>query len=248
MIRKLLVGAGLASVVVAAAIVVDAGHLATYVNKINSAEGLEVNYSINEVGGAQTKYRVVLAKPNKALIETPAKTYVADGKNLTVYDRKMNSYFIKPQPDNIVKELFADEEVSLWQSFFDAKAFDKVTATKNEGTVKRRGETLNTVSAQVDKSGEYTIRLHLSQKDGLIRQAELVTGAGATQKTRIVNVESITTSKPADTLFAFTAPANSKQLTEADMIVADWSTDLGKALTSAAALGRGVMIDFYADW
>ena len=248
MIRKLLVGVGAASVVVAAAIATDTGHLATYVNKIYSAEGLEVSYSVNEVGGAQTQYHVVLAKPNKAMIDTPAKTFVADGKNLTVYDKKLNSYFVKAQPADLVKDIFVDEEVSLWRAFFDAKTYDKVASTKNEGTRTRRGETLNTVSAQVDKNGEYTIRLHVSQKDSLVRQAEFVSNMGTTQKIRIVNVESITTGKPADALFAFKAPANSKQLTEQDMMSAEWGHDYSKALENAAAFGKGVIIDFYADW
>jgi len=248
MIRKLLVGAGAACVMVAGAILVDTGYLSTYVNKLNSAEGLEVSYTVNDVGGTQTSYHVVLAKPNKALIESPAKTYVADGKNLTVYDKKLNSYYVKAQPADLVKEIFTAEEVSLWRAFFDAKTYDKVASTKNEGTRTRRGETLNTVSAQVDKNGDYTIRLHVSQKDGLLRQAEFLSVTGATQKTRIINVESITTSKPADKLFAFNAPANSKQLTEADMMTAEWGHDYSKALENAAAFGKGVIVDFYADW
>ena len=52
----------------------------------------------------------------------------------------------------------------------------------------------------------------------------------------------------ADTLFAFKAPANSKQLTEQDMMSAEWGHDYSKALENAAAFGKGVIIDFYADW
>jgi outer membrane lipoprotein-sorting protein len=248
MIRKLLVGAGVACVMVAGAILVDTGHLSTYVNKINSADGLEVSYSINEVGGNQTKYHVVLAKPNKAMVETPTKTFVADGKNLTVYDKKMNSYYVKAQPADLIKEVFAGEDVSLWRAFFDAKTYETVASTKNEGTITRRGEKLNTVSAQVDKNGDYTIRLYVSQNDGLVRQAEFISVAGASKTTRVVNVSSISTNKPADTLFAFNAPANSKELTEADMMAAEWGHDYEKAMENAAAFGKGVIIDFYADW
>jgi outer membrane lipoprotein-sorting protein len=244
MIRKALIGTGVALVVVAAAVATDAGHLSTYVSKVNAAEGLDVSYTISEVGGTQAKYRVALAKPNKAMVETPTALYVADGANYTVYDKKRNQYFTKPQSADQYKEIFEADELSVWRAFFDAKVYDKVAATKNEGTRTRRGETLNVVSAQMDARGEYTLRLHLSQKDGLVRQAEFVTA----DKTKILNVESISASKPADSLFSFTAPAGAKQLTEADMATAEWTTDLNKALEIAAATGKGVMIDFYADW
>lgn len=248
MIRKLLVGAGVTGAVIAAAVAFDAGHLASYVRSINSAEGLDAKYTISVVGGTQSEYHVVLSKPNKAMIDTPATTYVADGENLTIYDKKRNSYYVKAQGADAFKEMFEAEEVSVWRAFFDAKAFDKVASTKNEGTRTRRGETLNVVSAQMDASGEYSVRLHLSQKDNLPRQAELITNLGVNAKTQIMNVASISVDKPANALFAFSAPAGAKQLTEADMVSADWSTDLEKALASAAALGKGVMVDFYADW
>ena len=248
MIRKLLVGAGVASVAFAVAIVVDAGHFASYANKLNAAPGLDVTYTVSQVGGTQTKYHVVLAKPNKALVEMPDKLYVADGTELTVYDKKTNSYYTKAQPADLIPEIFKDEDVSLWRAFFNAKVYDNVASTKAEGTRKRQGETLNTVSAQVDKAGDYTIRLHLSQSDGLPRQAEFVSKLGATEKISVVNVESITASKPADSKFDFNAPAGAKQLTEAEMTAAEWGHDFNKALENAAAFGKGVIVDFYADW
>jgi outer membrane lipoprotein-sorting protein len=185
-----------------------------------------------------------LAKPNKAMIDTPAMLYVADGKNYTVYDKKRNQYFTKAQSPEQYKEIFESDDLSVWRAFFDSKVYDKVVSSKAEGTRTRRGETLNVVSAQMDSRGEYTLRLHLSQKDGLVRQAEFINP----EKTSILNVESITASKPADSVFVFNAPAGAKQLTEADMTAAEWGHDLGKALDSAAALGKGVIIDFYADW
>lgn len=245
MIRKALIGTGVACVVVAAAAVAtDAGHLSTYVSKVNAAEGLDVTYTINEVGGTQTKYRVALAKPNKAMIDTPTTLYVADGTNYTVYDKKRNQYFSKAQAADQYKELLESDELSVWRAFFDAKVYDKVVSTKSEGTRTRRGETLNVVSAQMDSRGEYVVRLHLSQKDNLVRQAEFVTP----DSTKVLNVESISATKPADSVFSFSAPAGAKQLTEADMVSAEWTTDLDKALQLAAATGKGVMVDFYADW
>jgi outer membrane lipoprotein-sorting protein len=248
MIRKLLVVAGVAGVAIAAAIVMDVGHLAPFVKKMNSLEGLDASYSVTEVGGTQAKYHVVFSKPNKAMVDTPTKTFVADGTNLTVYDKKLNSYFVKQQPENLNKELLVDEDLAIWRPFFDVKAFDHVAATKNEGTRTRRGEKMDVLAAQVDKNGEYTVKFHVGQTDGLLKQAEMISVIGSTQRARVVNVDSMKTGAQAATLFAFNPPANAKQLTEADMMSAEWSYDYDKAMENAAAFGKGVIIDFYADW
>ena len=247
MIRKLIVGACLLGTVAAAAVAYEAGHLTPFVKAMSSAEGLDVTYSISEVGGMQSQYHVVLAKPNLAIIDTPRKTMVADGEFVTVYNKAKNSYYKTDQTVALVNSLFEEDELMIWRSFFDSKALDKVTKTKAEGTRKRRGEVLNTVSAQVDQAGEFTIRLHLSQKDNLIRLAELISMEGGQEKVKVLNVQSISSKKPSADTFVFEAPANAKELTEADLM-AEWQSNYSEAMDTAMALGKGVIIDFYADW
>ncbi|MCH8979013.1 MAG: hypothetical protein IH945_07190 [Armatimonadetes bacterium] len=248
MIRKLFVGVCVLGTVAAAAVAYEAGHLAPYIKAMSSAEGLDVTYSIFEVGGTQTQYHVVLAKPNLASIDTPWKTMVADGEFITVYDKAKNTYYSKEQTTDSLNALFEDDELMVWRTFFDPKALDKVAKTKDEGSRKRRGETLNTVSAQIDPEGQFTVRFHLSQKDNLVRMAELISMEGTKEKTKVLNVKSISTNRPAADTFVFEAPADAKELTEADLS-AEWlNNDLGTALDNAATFEKGVIIDFYADW
>ncbi|MCH8980203.1 MAG: hypothetical protein IH945_13330 [Armatimonadetes bacterium] len=197
----------------------DAGHLAAYVKTMNSAAGLDVTYSVNEVGGSMTQYRVVLSRPDKALIVTPFMSYYADGKNLTSYNKRRNTYFVQDQSDGTIKGLLSDEHFALWRPFFDPKAFDDVEKTKNEGTRRRRGVELKIVSAQMNSLGDYTIRLHLGLGDNLVRQAEFLSTRAPTPTTRILTVDSISTDEPVDDVFAFSAPAGAVQLTEHDLRV-----------------------------
>jgi len=245
--RNLITGTVILGAVVAIAATMDSGHLSPYVKAMSAAKGLDVTYSVNVVGGSTSQYHIVLAKPDKAMIETPSKTYVADGENVTVYDKERNSYFVKSQDKDSIKEIFEADDLMIWRSFFDAKAFDKVARTTNEGSRTRRGETLNTVSVQIDAKGDSTMKLHLSDKDDLVRLAEFKSTAGGKTKNSVLRVTKITTSVPSPDSFVFNAPADAKELTEADLM-AEWSTDYEASMENAASFGKGVIIDFYADW
>ena len=214
---RALVGVGAICALSTVAVAGDAGHLAGYVKALNSAQGLDVSYTVIEVGGAPGEFHVVLSKSGKAMIDTPLKLYVADGTNLTTLDKSRNTFFVQVQTAGTIQGLLAEEQLSLWRPFFDPKAFDDVASTRNEGIRKRRGETLKTVSAQIDAYGEYTIRLHLGQRDNLVRQAELLSTKGPTPKTLILTVSSMNTGTPASELFAFVAPANARLLSEIDL-------------------------------
>ena len=245
--RNLITGTVILGAVVAIAATMDSGHLSPYVKAMSSAKGLDVTYSVTVVGGSTSKYHIVLAKPDKVMIETPSKTYVADGENVTVYDKARNSYFVKAQDKNSLREIFEADELMIWRSFFDAKAFDKVARTTDEGSRIRRGEKMNTVSVQIDAKGENTMKLHFSDKDNLVRLAEFKSTAGGKAKNSVLRVTEISTKVPNSDLFVFNAPADAKELTEADL-VAEWSTDYEASMENAASFGKGVIIDFYADW
>lgn len=214
---RALVGVGALCALSSFAVASDAGHLAAYVKTLNSAQGLDVSYTVIEVGGAPGEFHVVLSKSGKAMIDTPSKLYVADGTNLTTLDKSKNTYFVQVQTAGTIQGLLAEEQLSLWRPFFDPTAYGDVASTRNEGNRKRRGETLKIVSAQIDAYGEYTIRLHLGQRDNLVRQAEFLSTKGPTPRTLILTVSSMSTGTPTEELFTFTAPPNARFLSEIDL-------------------------------
>ncbi|HXH61745.1 MAG TPA: hypothetical protein VNI20_10360 [Fimbriimonadaceae bacterium] len=248
MMRKILIGALASAAAISMAVAMRAGDLAPYVSAMGSAKSLDVTYSITEVGGSQSMYHVVLAKPDKAMVDTPTMTTVADGKEITVYNKSRNTFYTKAQTKKDLELLFGDDDTSVWKPFFDSDAFSNVARTKVEGTRKHGSEMLKTIAAQVDPNGEFTIKFHIAQSDNLVRQAEFINQKGAASKISILNVQKMSMTAD-DSAFAFVAPANAKQLTEADMMTAEWiDNDLNKALELAATTGKGVMIDVYADW
>ena len=226
----------------------DAGHLAPFVKTLNSAEGLDVSYTVQEVGGTSSSYHVTLAKPDLAMIDTPSKTFYADGETITTYDKKRNKYFIKEQTHEALNGLFEDDDLAVWRSFLDAKAMDRIQSSKDEGTRKRRGETLREISAVVDSRGTSSFTLYIAESDGLLRQAQFTSKGAGSSTTRILNTKSINTNAVGQATFMFTAPAGAEEMTVADLSSSEWITEFDVALENAAALGKGVIIDFYADW
>ena len=226
----------------------DAGHLAPFVKTLNSAEGLDVSYTVLEVGGTSTSYHVTLAKPDLAVIDTPSKTFYADGETITTYDKKRNKYFTKEQTHEALAGLFDDDDLAVWRSFFDAKAMDKIFSSKDEGTRKRGGETLREISAVVNRDGDSTFTLFIAESDGLLRQASFTSIGVGSSTTRILNTKSINTKAVGVETFTFTAPEGAEEMTVADLSSSEWISEYDVALENAAALGKGVIIDFYADW
>ena len=234
-----LIGVGALCALSSLALANDAGHLASYVKKLYSAEGLDVTYSINVVGGSKSEFHVVLSKPDKALIVTPTRTFYADGTNITAFNKSRNTYFVQEQTDVALKGLLSDEELSLWRGFFDPLAFDDVVSTQDEGTRNRRGEELKIVSAQLDSVGEQTIKLYVSQQDGLLRQAQFLEKSAARESTSILTVDTIRTSKPTDGVFAFEPPTGAVLLTVFDLraeFIAELVSFATTAMTSTTGL------------
>ncbi|MCH7905108.1 MAG: DUF2092 domain-containing protein [Armatimonadetes bacterium] len=248
MIRKAVIAVLAVAAVGVVALSFDAGHLAPFVKTLNSAEGLDVSYTVQEVGRTSASYHVTLAKPDLAMIDTPAKTFYADGETITTYDKKRNKYFTKEQTHEALTGLFDDDDLAIWRSFFDSKAMDRIYSSKNEGTKKRRGETLRVISAVVNRNGDSSFTLYIGESDGLLKQAQFTSTATGSSSTKILNTKSINTKAVASATFAFTAPEGAEEMTVADLSSSEWITEFDVALENAAALGKGVIIDFYADW
>jgi len=140
MMNKIYFGAAAAAIaVVATAALSGANALDTFATSLHSAQGLDVSYTMTEVGGVSANYRVVLAKPNKARIDGPTTLTVADGKTITVYNKTDKVFFKKNQSDAELRAMFNDPALSTWSPFFDEKVFASVTSAKDAGERTRRG-------------------------------------------------------------------------------------------------------------
>lgn len=239
---------GVASVALIAFAGLQGTALDSFAKTIHSAEGLEVNYSMTVVGGATSNYSVSLAKPNKAYLDTPDMTVVADGKTITRYFKKDRIYYSKDQTREELMSLFANDGLDTWISFFNEGAIEKFASVKDAGTKSNRGVKYNVVEAMADAKGETKMTYFIDPADQLAKKAEIVsTYAGKTQ-TIVMNATKAKISSVSDSVFAFKAPSGSKEVQESDMIAGKWFHDFDEALSAAKIGNKLVMIDFMASW
>jgi outer membrane lipoprotein-sorting protein len=222
--------------------------LATFAKALNSAQSLSSTYTVGPVADIKASITVDLAKPNMARIDRDSQLIVADGKNITTYDKKAKTYFKTPQTQEGLIALFNGDELGLWAPFFDAKAYANIASAKSLGVKNRKGVNFNVVEVGVDKAGKKTVTLYINPQDNLARQAEMVLkDAGATD-TVILDTKSLTLGSTNPTLFAFTPPEGSRELTAEEMNSDKWYTDLDDGIAAAKSSHRLVYVDFYADW
>lgn len=246
--KKIYFGATAAAIaVVATAALSGSTALDTFATSLHSAQGLDVTYTMTEVGGISANYRVVLAKPNKARIDGPNTLTVADGKTITVYNKTDKVFYKKNQSDVELKAMFNDPALSTWSPFFNEKVFAGVTSAKDAGERMRKGVSYKVVQAQADPKGELMMTFYIDPKDSIARQAEFVTKSAGRTSTSILNTSSLALTA-SETLFAFTAPAGSKEINEADLIAGKWLYNFEEAKGIAKATGKIMMVDFMATW
>lgn len=219
--------------------------LGSFTKALNSADGLSVTYTLTKVGGSPESYTVNLGKPNLARIESSSQVIVADGTTMTFFDKKSNSFFKRAQTPAELKAILSEDAYKVWAAFFNADAY-KGAVAKGLPDKARKGTTFKVVSVGAPDSADITWTLYVDPKDSIVRQAEIVTAGGADAGTRILDCKALELKK-AD-VFSFTAPAGSKEVSEAELYSDRWYTDLEEAKKVAASTKRVLFVDFYADW
>jgi outer membrane lipoprotein-sorting protein len=217
--------------------------LANFAKALNSAQSLSTTYTVGPVADAKATYTIDLAKPNMARIDTEGQLIVADGKNIITYDKKGKTFYKQPQTEQGLLDLFNSPDTRLWSSFFNPKAFNGVVGAKNLGTKNRKGVVYNVVEANLDSAGKTKVTLYLGQ-DNVARQAEMTMADALV----ILDTKSLTLGQTDASLFAFNAPAGSRELTEAEMNSDKWYTTMEEGIEAAKRSKRLLYVDFYADW
>ncbi|MFZ4509142.1 MAG: thioredoxin domain-containing protein [Fimbriimonas sp.] len=215
-----------------------------FIQSLQSAPALKVQYSIQPVGGAPTELSIELQKPNLARIEKGNQITIADGANITVFDKAANSFYKRPQTPAELLGLFASDDLSLWAGFFNAKAFAEAPS-KNLGAKNRKGTEYNALELVTNTKQVKVLTVYLSKTDGIARQA--VIDDTTTKATWLIDTKSLslTSSKEA---FAFKAPEDAKEISFAELNAAKWYTNLDEAIKAATASGRVIFVDFMATW
>ncbi len=234
-------------VAVAVAQVNGASLLEAVSKAFHGADAVKATYTVQVIGSSAEPYSVSLKKPNMARIETPTQTIVADGTDLVTYDKAEKTYFKKPQTEDDLKALFATDELNLFAGFFNTKAY-AAASSKSLGTKNRKGENVTALQANVDAAGKRVVTYYVAG-DNLPRAAQIDLNDPNGKVQMIVDTKTFEVNgDAAATLFAFNAPAGSRQITLEEMNSAKWYTNLHEAVDAASKSGRKIFVDFYATW
>jgi len=223
--------------------------LEKFTTALNSAKTLTVTYTVQPIGGSSTAYKLELAKPNLAKIDSPMQLIVADGANIVTYDKTKKTYFKKPETDQELKKLLAGNDFSLWAGFFDPKATDKYKSVRAAGTKTRKGVVYNVVVFNLPSGRPTTVTYYLDQTDFVAHQAEVSVNSGTTTDLFVFEAKSVKLGDKADpSYYTFNPPDGSRELTAAELNADKWYTNLDEALDAAKAANKMVFVFFEADW
>lgn len=221
--------------------------LKAYAEAMAAAPSFTAKYSVQVIGASASEYSVAFSKPNMARIETEESITVADGKTIYVFNKADNTFIKKSQTEAELLGLFSNMETSFWKPFFKPDCVNNYSVSKDAGTKTRGGKTLNVVNVQADAKGETTMKLYTDTTDNTLRQGEITTnGAKGSESTVVIVSESSMTA--ASDLFAFKAPAGSKEVEASLTKPGEFTTDFWAALALAKSTGKLLMVDFMASW
>ena len=224
--------------------------LGSFAKSLNGAKSLSTTYMVQRINGGSATYKVDLAKPNKARIDTPSQLVVADGTNITTYDKNDKSYFKKPETEADLKALFKSDDLNLFGSFFDANFYkNSIVSSKAAGQKVRKGVTFDVILANADALGKKTISFYIDPADKLAKVGEFVLkDAGATETLLVMTKEYLIDGNTSAATFAFSAPDGSREVSQEEMNADKWYENLDEAMAMSKKTNRPIFVDFYADW
>lgn len=211
------------------------------------AKSLKVSYMVQTIGAPSSAYEVALKKPNLARVDSPAQTIVADGKELTVYDKAQKTFYRTPQSDSELRGLLSGDELNQLASFFSESALKNVSS-RDLGSKALKGENLDVVETTTASTTGKVVTYYLSPADHLARKSQIEISTPAGKSTTIIDTKQISLNGDLpDTTFRFTAPAGSREVKPEEM-TAKWYTSLEEAKKVAASTKRMIFVDFFAEW
>jgi outer membrane lipoprotein-sorting protein len=226
----------------------DSALLTQFASAIHDAKSLKTTYIVQEIGGVRNEYTVDLKKPNMLRFDSPTQLIVADGKDVTTFDRAAKTYYKQPETPELLRGLFATEPYKTWGGFFDPNAYQSV-AEKDLGTTSKGGKDYDAVEAQIDRLGAKTVTYYLDPSDMIARQVEFKAQHGPDSSTLILRTRSLDLNSAGDdSLYTFAPPDGTTEVSLADILAGKWYPSLDEAEKVASVTHKKIFIDFMASW
>lgn len=237
--RVFAIGALIGAAALVAAQMGGAQLLGSFAKTLNEAKSLSSTFTVQTIGGTTDTYKIDLAKPNKARIDTPGQLIIADGSEITTYNKDSNTYSKSAQTDADFHGLFHNDSLSLYGGFFDSNYFAHANVSKEVGSQNRKGKTFSTVTVA---SGKKTSVYYFDPSDKMVKLGQFEVKDPASPGTVIVTQKDLSLDTKQDaSQFVFTAPEGAKPL-------AIWFSSLDAAEAEAKSSGRKIFVDFMASW
>lgn len=220
-----------------------------YEAKLNAAKSLTASYTVQILGGAPSDYSITLSKPNLARVDTPKVLAVADGSNITYFNKQDKTYYKEPQTDEALANLFTQEDGRIWLPFFRTGALSGLKDVKYDGPVTKRGIQLTKLEAVLDPSGKRSTAIYLDS-DSLPRQQEITQADPRGNSTLLLFARDLQVGDQPIALdkIAFKAPDGAREMSLDELNANKWYENIDEAKAAAARTHKLVMVDFYADW
>jgi thiol-disulfide isomerase/thioredoxin len=222
--------------------------LPTFAASIHDAKSLKTDYIFQELGGNRNEYSLTLKKPNLVRIDAPNQLVVADGTDVTTFDKRAKTYYKQPETPALLAELFRADPYKTWAGFFDAGAY-KVVSARDLGTTTKGTASYDAVETQIDRNGAKLVTYFLDPSDKIARVVEFESKHGSDKSTIVLRTRNLDVNGVSnDSLFTFKAPDDASQVSLEDVLAGKWYTSLEEAEKVASASGKKIFIDFMASW
>ena len=87
-------------------------------DSLRSKTSISAKVAVQEVGGSAISYSIDMKKPNLLRLDSDTTLIIADGTNITTFDKKQGVYYKQPQTKEDLRVLLDGDQYNLFNGFF----------------------------------------------------------------------------------------------------------------------------------
>jgi len=187
--------------------------VAKHVEALQKAQSLEATITVTLVGGSTREDTLSLSKPNKLRWENASTLVVGDGTTLWTYDKAKKAYTKTASSPEAIGKVLSPEAVFAYSAFFNEKFGELVkSATKGNARKARGADVVDYAVTLVDGR---TMTVSFNQANGVAWGSKYVAKGTTADTIALVKEFKVGEGSLADSLFAWTPPADAKDAAEA---------------------------------